>query len=171
MNSVKFREPVKQDAHEIWQLVKNCPPLDENSQYLYMVLCHHFADTCIVAESNSKIVGFVSGYIPSKQNDTLFVWQVAVGKNHRGSGIASKMVSNLFYRLQNKGVTKIEATVTPSNKASKSLFYSLNSKFDSKIAEHPLFESSFFGHEDHEQEDLIQIGPIVPQKPIEMEAK
>lgn len=168
MNTVNFRRPTISDANEIWNLVKNCPPLDLNSQYFYLILCHHFSDTCIVAESNSKIIGFVSAYIPPGKKDTLFVWQVAVRKENRGSKLASEMLSNLFYRIQRKGVTKLEATVTPSNKASKSLFYSLKSKFNSKIVETPLFAKEYFGYDDHEQEDLVQIGPISTQKPMEM---
>jgi len=168
MNTVNFRRPTISDANEIWNLVKNCPPLDLNSQYLYLVLCHHFSDTCIVAEVNSKIIGFVSSYIPPDKKDTLFVWQVAVRKENRGSKIASEMVSNLFYRIQEKGITKLEATVTPSNKASKSLFNSLKSQFNTKIVETPLFVKEYFGSDDHEQEDLVQIGPIIPRKPVEM---
>lgn len=166
ITSLNFRRPTISDANKIWKLVKESPPLDVNSQYLYLLLCYHFHNTCIVAESNGKIVGFVSGYIPPKQANTLFVWQVAVKESSRGSGIAAKMIQKLVERLGEK-ISFVEATVTPSNKASESLFESIKSSFNTEITRDVMFSKEHFGKDAHEEEHLFRIGPIKSKIPME----
>jgi L-2,4-diaminobutyric acid acetyltransferase len=45
--------------------------------YANLIQADHFRDTCVVAEVNDEIVGWISGHIiPGK--GAFFVWQVAV---------------------------------------------------------------------------------------------
>ena len=82
---ISIRYPRKNDASEIYNLVKNSKVLDLNSEYLYLLQSTHFIDTCSVAICDEEVVGFVSGYkLPNNQN-TLFIWQVAVDEKFRGS--------------------------------------------------------------------------------------
>ena len=140
-------------------LVKNCPPLDVNSEYLYVLLCEHFANTCVVAKDGSKIVGFISAYIEPSQTDTIFVWQVAVSKDYRGKGISSKMIQSIVERDACKSVKFIEATVTPSNTSSKKMFEAAAAHYKCEITTNPFFTAEHFT-EGHEPEDLIRIGPM-----------
>lgn len=75
--SPRLRKPEATDGAAIWELVKSCKPLDENSMYCNLVQADHFRETCVVAELDGDIVGWVSGHIIPDQN-ALFVWQVAV---------------------------------------------------------------------------------------------
>jgi len=64
-----FRTPKIEDGLAIHSLIKQSPPLDLNSSYLYFLQATHFADTCVVAEKEGEIVGFVSAYFRPDQED------------------------------------------------------------------------------------------------------
>ena len=92
-----LRKPDATDGAAIWELVKSCKPLDENSMYCNLVQTDHFRDTCVVAELDGDIVGWISGYmIPDR--DELFVWQVAVSPQARGLGLGREMLRSLTER-------------------------------------------------------------------------
>jgi len=158
MTDIKFRKPLVKDAIAISKLVKENPPLDENSNYMYVLLCHHFSDTCVVAEDGSKIIGFLSGLIPPRNPDTLFVWQAAVDSNYRNMGIANKLVSCACNQA-GSNIKYVEATVTSSNHASLKFLQNFANDLGTNFVKKPLFSTETLGN-GHEDEDLVRIGPI-----------
>lgn len=120
--AITFRKPMPQDGAAVWELVSACKPLDENSMYCNLIQCDHFRDTCVVAERDGEMLGWVSGYVLPYDPETLFVWQVAVSGAARGEGLAGRMLSHLLLRDEAKGVTRIQTTITRDNDASWSLF-------------------------------------------------
>ena len=70
--AVKFRSPSALDGTAITALIENSPPLDTNSAYCNLLQCSHFAQTCVVAESNNQILAWLSAYIPPEQQDHIF---------------------------------------------------------------------------------------------------
>ncbi|MBD1558685.1 diaminobutyrate acetyltransferase [Vibrio sp. S9_S30] len=121
-----FRSPNKQDGDDIHQLIESCPPLDTNSSYCNFLQSFHFKETCIVAECNGELAGFISGYCKPNSPKDLFVWQVAVSPNHRGKGLAFSMLKALLKRENLKAVECVETTITESNQASWNLFNKLD---------------------------------------------
>lgn len=156
---IDFREPRIEDAPKIFELVKDCPPLDVNSEYLYILICHHFSKSSVVAVDGSKIVGLISAYLPPDQQDTLFIWQVATHKNYRKMGLAQKMAKEILSRDYCDNVKYIEATVTPSNVPSRKFFQSLAADTNGNFNMDSLFTEEHFSSS-HEPEDLIKIGPF-----------
>jgi L-2,4-diaminobutyric acid acetyltransferase len=144
---------------DIHRLVSRCPPLDLNSSYAYLLLCEHFADTCVRAEAGGETVGFVSAYRLPRRPDVIFVWQVAVAGSMRGRGLAGAMLRELLRRDAVRGCRYLETTVTPSNTASRRLFHALARELRAPVAECVLFGEEAFGAQDHEREVLIRIGP------------
>jgi L-2,4-diaminobutyric acid acetyltransferase len=144
----------------IHQLVAACKPLDLNSRYAYLLLCEHFADTCVLARVDDRVVGFVSAYQPPRREDTVFVWQVAVDSDMRGRGIAAMMLDELLMRPALRSCRYLETTVSPSNAPSRRLFYALAQRLGAPLHETVLFAESDFGEESHECEQLIRIGPF-----------
>ncbi|MGB3741156.1 MAG: diaminobutyrate acetyltransferase [Castellaniella sp.] len=156
----RLRLPGRPDGPAMHQLVAQCPPLDLNSVYLYLLLAEHFSHTCIVAQDELGLLGMVSGYIPPERSDVLFVWQVAVHPRARGQGLGSKMLLGLLGRPGLGTVRWMETTVSPGNRASRRLFSRLASQLQAPITEHELFGVDLFGADAHEAEPLLRIGPF-----------
>ncbi len=162
-----FRKPVLTDGYPIYQLIKSSPPLDLNSSYLYFLQASHFADTCIVAEQNGQIIGFLSGYLQPDNSQALFVWQVAVAESHRGLGLAKRMLTALLENQPDDSViTELTCTISPSNKASQSLFNSFAKQHGLLLQTAPFINEEDFGEEIHEAEDLYILKAADNQKLI-----
>lgn len=159
-DTIIFRKPDARDGKHIWQLVKNTGVLDLNSVYCYLLLCDHFRETCGVAEMNGNIVGFVTAYILPDDETTLFVWQVGTDDAVRGRGIASKLIMELLERDCCANVSRLQCTISPSNKASLGLFNSLAKHLHADFSRQDYYGTSLFPVNGHEQEDLIVVGPI-----------
>ncbi len=155
-----FRKPTRQDGYSIYKLIKQCPPLDLNSTYTYLLLSEHFADSCIIAELDNEIVGYISAYIHPDKNDVLFVWQVAVHSKARGYGLGTTMLQELFKRSSMANIRFVETTVGPENKASRKMFARFAEGFGASVKEREYFESDLFGPQNHEDENLLRIGPV-----------
>lgn len=159
-NSPVFRNPTPEDAATIWQLVVDSGVLDHNSPYSYLILCKHFADTCIVAECDEEIVGFVTAYRPPPSPEIVFVWQIGVKKSMRGRGLGGALLDALVRQAACENVTYLDATVTPSNHASQSLFRSFANRMNTQCVEESYFPKHLFPTVGHEAERLFHIGPF-----------
>jgi len=148
------------DAASIWRLIQRCPPLDVNSSYAYLLLSHHFGNTCVVAKVEDEIVGFVSAYAPPGQPDTLFVWQVAVDPRARGRQLGAQMVLDLLSRGGPGRWRSLETTVSPSNVASRRMFKRVAREMGAELNEQTLFTQNHLGEAGHEEERLLLIGPF-----------
>ncbi|WP_342744371.1 diaminobutyrate acetyltransferase [Oceanobacillus rekensis] len=157
-----FRKPNKDDGADVYNLVKQIGNLDLNSSYSYLMWCEIFADTSIVVISKEthKVVGFISGFIHPEQADTLFIWQVAVHESERGNGLATRMLLQLLERTTCEDVHYVEATVSPSNEASKRLFFGLARKFNTNWKVSDYITAQDFPETGHEDELLYKIGPL-----------
>lgn len=157
---LSLRTPTVKDAPAIWQLVRDTGVLDLNSPYSYVILCHHFADTCLVAEQHGTVVGFVTAYRPPTSPDVIFVWQIGVAKSMQGRRLGFTILTTLLRQDACQEVSYLEATVTPSNAPSQALFRSLARHLDTQCVESPCFAEHLFPTGDHEAEYLFRIGPF-----------
>lgn len=155
-----LRQPERRDGAALHELVASCPPLDLNSRYAYLLLCHHHARTCVIAEFGGTIVGAITAYVPPAQPDTLFVWQVAVAPHMRGQGLAAHMLDHLGHQwLAQRQLRWLETTISPDNGPSQKLFTSFAERHGAGCTTVTLFSASDFGQSDHEEECLYRIGP------------
>lgn len=143
-----MRVPHAEDGAAIAALIASSPPLDVNSTYCVLLQTTHFAATCILAEQNGRPVGWVSGYVPPNQPESLFVWQVAVAEVARGTGLAGRMLDALVARPALGGLTALRTTITADNSASWRLFESFARRHGGELSRAPLFEQDahFAGH-------------------------
>lgn len=158
--SARLRPPNTDDGADIWALVKDTNVLDVNSAYSYVMLGEYFSETCVVAEQRDRLVGFVSAFVPPSQDDTVFVWQVAVSRRASGRGLAKAMLREVLGRPACEDVRYLEATVTPSNKRSAQLFRAFARDLESPCTVAQGFPSAVFPGESHEPERLFRIGPF-----------
>ena len=151
-----LRTPSRADGSRIWELVRECAPLDENSMYCNLIQADHFGETCVVAEMKGEIVGWISGYI-IPESTTLFVWQVAVGKKARGNGLGKTMLKHLLGRDACAEVNQLQTTITKDNGPSWALFRSFASAIGGELSDAPHYKSEahFAGH--HKTEHMVTI--------------
>lgn len=158
-----FRPPSSEDGADVWDLIRRSGPLDENSMYCNIIQCDHFADTCVIAELDGEIVGWISAFVPPDAPDTLFVWQVAVGEAARGRGVAKKMLTQLLQRDACSEVTRLKTTITADNEASWALFNSFAEKMDADLEYEAHYKrDSHFGGK-HATEYMVTIGEFDPE--------
>lgn len=155
-----IRKPRAEDGAQLHQLVAQSDEVDDNSCYLYLLLCQDFADTCVVAEQEGKIVGFVTGYVPPQRPSSLFVWQVVVAPEARRQGLARRMLEALIAQFPGEYLEYVEATITPDNLPSRGLFEALARSRDTQIRFDPYFRAEHFGNATHDPEELCRVGPI-----------
>ena len=135
-----------EDGPALWSLAK-ANGLDENSPYAYLLWTEYFRDTTVVATDDGDApVGFVTAFRRPDEPSAVFVWQIGVDASHRRRGIAGRLLDELFERT---GGNTLEATVTPSNSASETLFRRFGERHGLAVTVEPLFAEELFppGHE------------------------
>ena len=159
----RLRKPDATDGADIWNLIRECKPLDENSMYCNLIQAEHFRDTCVVAELDGEIVGWISGHmIPGE--DAFFVWQVAVSAKARGLGLGRKMLLHLVAREECIDATRLKTTITEDNDASWALFRSFAKAVGGRLTDraHYKRDDHFGGQHDTEHMVTITLPHIVP---------
>lgn len=138
--------------------------LDLNSTYSYLLMATDFADTSIVADRDGELCGLITGYHPPTRPEVLFVWQVAVAHSARGTGLAGAMLDTLTQRVRDSRhghPVTVEATVAPSNSASRALFGGFARRHGVPMTEQPCFTAAQLDADQaHEDEPILHIGPI-----------
>ncbi|WP_353475690.1 diaminobutyrate acetyltransferase (plasmid) [Salipiger sp. H15] len=151
-----LRKPDATDGAAIWDLVRACKPLDENSMYCNLVQAEHFRDTCVLAELDGEAVGWISGHmIPNE--DALFVWQVAVSPAARGLGLGRKMLAHLIDRDVCTDATALKTTITRDNDASWGLFRSFARTIGGVLSDAPHYTRDDHFDGQHATEHMVTI--------------
>lgn len=159
-DDVSMRMPEAEDGADVHDLIARCAPLDENSRYCNLLQCTDFAETCALAERGGRVVGWVSGYRPPREPDTLFVWQVAVAPEARGMGLGGKLIRAILRRPANRAATQVKTTITEENEPSWRLFRRLAEGLDAAFGAEPHFlrDTHFAGR--CATEHMVTIGPF-----------
>jgi L-2,4-diaminobutyric acid acetyltransferase len=153
-----IEELKKSQIKELCTFIKSVGNLDLNSSYLYLLLAHYFSQQCLVAKVDQKIIGFITAIKTDNDanNNTIFIWQVGVDQDFQCRGIAKKLLQTLIER-QSNNITKIEFTISPSNKPSLALFQKYADKIGATVDPVAKFDSELFFEEGHEEEIFYQI--------------
>ena len=157
--NIQIKNPDSDYGYQISELIKNSPPLDLNSTYLYFIQSHYFNKTCAIAVNEiDRVIGFVSGFQDPRKKDTLFIWQVAISKDARGNGLASKLIH--FILQEHPHMQFIETTITKDNTSSISLFNKISQELNTNIIEEPVLDKTKHFLNQHDSENLFRIGPF-----------
>ncbi|MGE0113348.1 MAG: diaminobutyrate acetyltransferase [Steroidobacteraceae bacterium] len=159
-DNIHLRTPSTADGVRVHELIARCPPLDMNSMYCNLLQCSLFSGTCVIAEADERLLGFVSGFVSPDQPHTLFIWQIAVASEARGTGLARSMLQSLLKRPACEGVSHLQTTITPGNLASWALFGSLARVLDTGIKSRVLFDRKQHFADRHDTEMLVTVGPF-----------
>lgn len=157
-----IRKTRKKDGMAMYKIAKETP-LDTNSEYSYLMMAKVHSSTCVVAEIEEEVVGFCTANIVCDPKtmfpDTLFIWQIAALKSHRGKGISKKMIEYLVNEIR---LPYVECTIAPHNEGSFALFESIAKCYKTEFRVKEGFtEDDFSG--DQSPEKSILIGPIAKE--------
>ncbi|MGV0834235.1 diaminobutyrate acetyltransferase [Mycolicibacterium thermoresistibile] len=159
-----LRRPKATDALGMHEVAAATGVLDVNSTYAYLLFATDFAASSIVADVDGELQGFIMGYHPPERPEVLFVWQVAAAPSTQGTGLASAMLDNLVHRVRRDRhghPVTVEATVTPSNTASRAFFGAFARRHGVPLIEQPYFTADLLDRDgNHEDEPILRIGPI-----------
>lgn len=161
--NIHYRCPTLEDGLNIHQLIAESPPLDLNSSYLYFLQSSHFANSCVLAEQNGQLLGFVSSYLRPDKPSELFIWQLVVAQRGRGKGIAKGLIKQLIRQTLDVSLHSISCTIGPSNLASQGVFQSLARDFGLQLDVQPFLTPAHFAtcrqsqHSAHEAEDYYRL--------------
>ncbi|MFQ5477543.1 MAG: diaminobutyrate acetyltransferase [Candidatus Binatia bacterium] len=153
------------DGAAVWRLVRDAGVLDLNSSYMYLLMCDRFRDTCVVAERDGELTGFVIGVILPDAPDVVFVWQIGVAPAERGRGLGRTLLDRLVHLPACRPIRFMETTVTPSNTASIAMFRSFARGLGA-----PIEAVSGRGYDEtlfpngKEREVLYRIGPFPKER-------
>lgn len=156
---IVLRTARPEDGAALHALVDAAGTLEQNTLYCYVLMADHFRGTTVIAERDGVVIGFVLAHRPPTHPDAVFVWQVGVHPSARGLGIGRRMLRFLADRA---GVRFVEATVTPSNTASRRLFESLARALGVRAEWGAGYSARVLGGA-HEPEDRVRIGPLYPR--------
>lgn len=159
-DGVILRTPTGLDGPAVTALIEASPPLDPNSAYCNLLQCSDFADTCVVAEKDGRIVGWISGYRPPSHPERIFVWQVAVHPSARGLGLGGRMLDELIGRPAVQGATTLTTTITQGNPASWALFTAFARRHGAQLTKSPRFERDAHFAGAHDTEWQASIAPL-----------
>ena len=151
-----IRVPTLDDGQHLWELARDSQVLDLNSSYSYLLWCRDFAETSAIATIDGEPAGFITGYTRPESPDTLMIWQVAVSEEHRGHGLASRMLNSLADWTNAK---RLETTITQDNEASQRLFAAFAAERDANCNRSPLFTGDLYP-DSHDTEFLYEIAPL-----------
>lgn len=155
---VALRQPRIADGALMHRLAVATGVLDANTMYAYVLWCHDFTSTSVVAEVDGVLAGFVTGYQRPDDSAVLMVWQVAVDDRFRGRGIAASMLNHLLDTGADLGIRVMNTTISPDNEASQRLFAAVAKRRGLTFSRRPLFAAADLG-DGHEDEDLYVLAP------------
>jgi L-2,4-diaminobutyric acid acetyltransferase len=159
MLRLQFAMPTARDGAAVHELVRNAGGLDLNSSYAYLLICDRFGSTSRVARFGGALAGAVLGFRGPDRLDTLFVWQIAVRNDVRGSGLGRILLERLIESDGCRGVRFLEAHVALGNHASEALFRSFARVRRAEVRLDEDFRAEDFP-DAHAPERLIRIGPF-----------
>ena len=109
---VAVRECGPGDGPLLRHLAGRCRPLGVHTPYTYAALVFVQPSGCLVAEVCGEPVGFATTL---HAVDSLFLWQLGVLPEWRGTGVAGLLLLAVGRRMRNAGLRAVTATVDPGN--------------------------------------------------------
>ncbi len=154
-----LRPPVTHDAKIIWELARNSEIVDSNPAYFYLLWCHEFANTSIVATVDDQVMAFLLGYLRQDLPDTLVVWQAGVDPAYRVFGLRLCMLNEVIDRNVDRGVNFFETTAGLDDKAIIRVVERFACQRAARVVKQILFGADQFPDE-HATEMLYSVGPF-----------
>lgn len=130
-----------QSVREI--LAQGEPFVASYNHYIYWMLGKYFPSTCLVAERDDQILGYI-GALCAGEKQKIFVWQIAVKANIRGQEIGRKLLENIVVAAGNLGICQLEIAINDKNIPCKRMVEKLVRDFGGTITEKETYYNEGF---------------------------
>ncbi|MBD3182947.1 GNAT family N-acetyltransferase [Candidatus Poribacteria bacterium] len=151
---IYIRNITPDDVESIYNLVDGSLTLRTYDKYLYRILSEYFTKTCLVAESDNEIVGFILCFISQDDPSILFIWQIFVRETYRGKLVTQKLNKQIRDVAREMGCTKLHFTIASDSKLGKSMKKLSSIPFNS-VSLHGLFLKSTKSDNGEEKIDIL----------------
>ncbi|MGQ9544082.1 MAG: GNAT family N-acetyltransferase [Candidatus Bathyarchaeia archaeon] len=128
MQRVSIRRVEEADFLEIMRVAADCAPIPLERDSIYHCFTRYFADTCFVAESQGRIVGFVLGWISQVDYTVAYIHNVCVASDMRKRRIATNLYNRFIGTVKARGCRKVFLIINPKNKTSLNFHQALGFK-------------------------------------------
>lgn len=93
----------------------------------------HFCDTSFVVELNSKIIGFLIGFLSQSNPEEAYIHFVGIHPNFRRQGVGSILYEQFFRAAQKCDRVRVKCVTSPLNKSS--IAYHIRMGFEAEPSE------------------------------------
>jgi len=107
---------------KVSELLGDCVPyVLPHHPYVYWILSEYYPSLCYVAQEDGDTIGFVCA-LHSTQKNCAFIWQLAVDKEYRRSGVALSLCNKIVEYARDNRLKSIQITINDENAASARFF-------------------------------------------------
>ncbi|HEY9824845.1 MAG TPA: GNAT family N-acetyltransferase [Stenomitos sp.] len=132
-NPVKIRNARPSDYNFIISVLDAWWGGRRMSSMLPRLFFTHFCETSFVAESDSKIIGFLIGFLSQAHSEEAYIHFVGINPDFRKQGVGSALYGQFFQVAQELGRAQIKCVTSPTNKSS--IVYHLRMGFEAELGE------------------------------------
>jgi L-2,4-diaminobutyric acid acetyltransferase len=132
------------------------------------LLVRSFADTCLVAEAEGALVGFVGGYRTPTTPHSIVLWQIDVDGAFRRQGLGNALLHALIRCPECADVEYLEAAVGSSDVAAKRLLQGFARDLETSC-EVTLGATEASPSRRRDGQDLLRVGPIHGREAVSLE--
>lgn len=164
---IRIRRPRAEEGSAIWSLVRRSESLESDGGHVLALLVSRFADTCLVAEAEGALIGFVGGYRTPTPPHSVLLWQIDVDPEFRGKGLGHALLHALIRCPGCADVEYLEAALESSHVACKRLLEGFARELETSC------EVTSGGSETRSKggngQELLRIGPIHSREEMSLE--
>jgi predicted GNAT superfamily acetyltransferase len=113
---IRLAEP--SDAKTIQAVVPDWWGRPMESDMISRFFLTHFRDTCLIAEKDGKMAGFLIGFLSQARADEAYIRLVVVDPQRRGEGIGRALYERFFDVTRQHERRVIRCVTSPSNRDS-----------------------------------------------------
>ena len=131
LTTMRIRNVQEKDFVPIMDIALNCAPMPIERDSIYHDLTRYFANTCLIAEDEDKIVGYLLGWVSQVDPTIAYIHNICVIPEMRRRRVATDLYNKFFEIVRKIECHKVHLIVNPRNKIS----LDLHQKFGFKISE------------------------------------
>lgn len=131
--NIRHIEP--EDCGAILDVASNWWGSNYSSDMFSKWYIQHFCDTCLLAEEDEKMIGFIMGFLSQSNPDEAYIRIIMVDPNFRGKGIGRELYERFFERVGVLGRSVIRCVTAPRKKDSIAFHTRLGFSIESQVHE------------------------------------